>query len=105
MAAHESLSRQFVDKRGKEHTIRSSGYGDIEARSGKTVTGRLGVMLNFSPEAERPHMVFGIATHKRYGNRGIATAMFNTAEEHYGPIDIGPTSSDAGENWKKKMGQ
>jgi hypothetical protein len=105
MGAYESLSKQFVDNRGKEHTIRSNGFGDIEARSGKTVTGRLGVMLNFNPEAERPHVVFGIATNKRYEKRGIATAMFNTAEEHHGPIDIGPTSSDAGENWKKKMGQ
>ena len=50
-------------------------------------------------------MVFGIATNKRYERRGIASAMFNLAEEHYGPIDIGPTSSDAGANWKKKMGQ
>ena len=105
MAAYESLSRQFVDNRGKEHTIRATAFGDVEARSVNIVTGRLGVMLGFNEGAERPHMVFGIATNKRYEKRGIATAMFNTAEEHYGPIDIGPTSSDAGENWKKKMGQ
>jgi ribosomal protein S18 acetylase RimI-like enzyme len=105
MAAYESLSRQFVDSRGKEHTITASGFGDVEARSGKTVTGRLGVMLDFQRTKDRPHMVFGIATHKRYERRGIASAMFNLAEEHYGPIDIGPTSSDAGANWKKKMGQ
>jgi hypothetical protein len=105
MAAHENLSHQFTDKKGKEHTIRTNPFGDVESRSGKTVTGRLGVMLDFQPEQERKHMVFGIATNKRYQNRGVATAMFNAAESHYGPIDIGPTSSDEGENWKKKMGQ
>lgn len=105
MAAYESLSRQFIDSRGKEHTIIASGLGNVEAKSGKTVTGRLSVMLNFQPQKERPHVVFGIATHKRYKRRGIASAMFNIAEEHYGPIDIGSTSSDAGTNWKRKMGQ
>lgn len=104
MAAYESLSRQFIDKRGKEHTIRANPFGSVEARSGKIVTGKLGILMNWQ-EGERPHKVFGIATHKRYEGRGLATEMFNVAEEHYGPIDIGSTSSDAGANWKKKMGQ
>ena len=109
MAAHENLSTQFTDKRGKMHKITADRFGSVEARSGKTTTGRLGVMLNFYAEDEQKeknahgkHLIYGINVHQRYKRRGIATAMYNFAEQQYGPIEIGDTT-EQGSAWKQAV--
>lgn len=109
MAAHEKLSRQFTDKKGKVHEITTNSSGSVVARSGKTRTGALEVMLGFhTPERVQAnnlrgeHLIYGIATHARYKRRGIATAMYNVAEEAYGPIDVGHTTDEGGA-WKESL--
>jgi len=109
MPAYQHLSRQFTDKKGKVHEITSDPYGWVEARSGKINTGRLGVMLGFNSDEKVKnqglrgnHLIYGINTHARYKRRGIASAMFQLAEENYGPIEIGSTSEEGGE-WKRSI--
>lgn len=109
MAAREHLSRQFTDKKGEVHDIIANRYGSVEAKSGQMRTGSLEVMLGFYNDEEVKnrklrgnHLIYGISVKGNYKRRGIANAMFNLAEENYGPIEIGSTSKEGGE-WKKQI--
>ena len=104
-----NLSRQFTDKKGKVHEITVDKYGSVTARSGKVRTGGMEVMRDFyTPEQVETkglrgrNLIHGIATHGKYKRRGIASAMFQAAEEHYGPIEFGSTSVE-GSEWKKSV--
>ena len=45
-----------------------------------------------------------VAVDKNHQRRGIASQMFNIAQEHFGPLRHAPIRSDDAEEWSKAVG-